>query len=93
MSSGSQHRKKEDDGAYGEWMPVEKKPDKAGTPSVSAGAEDQTKASDSVFPEAPSQVSSPHLRLLCFFLNFMQTLNILLFSSWIRLASGHHTCD
>lgn len=63
MSSGSQHRKKEEDGVYGEWMPVDKKTDKAGTPSVSSGAEDQTKVSDSVFPEAPSQVSFPHFRL------------------------------
>ncbi|KAK3529772.1 hypothetical protein QTP86_003028 [Hemibagrus guttatus] len=55
VSSGSQHRKKEEDGIYGEWMPVDKKTDKAGTPSASAGAEDQTKANDSVFPEAPSQ--------------------------------------
>ncbi|KAM9455170.1 uncharacterized protein sonb isoform 2-T2 [Clarias gariepinus] len=55
VSSGSQHRKKEEDGVYGEWMPVDKKTDKAGTPSVSSGAEDQTKVSDSVFPEAPSQ--------------------------------------
>ncbi|XP_058236121.1 protein SON isoform X3 [Hemibagrus wyckioides] len=55
VSSGSQHRKKEEDGMYGEWMPVDKKTDKAGTPSASAGAEDQSKASDSVFPEAPSQ--------------------------------------
>ncbi|XP_026787429.1 protein SON isoform X2 [Pangasianodon hypophthalmus] len=55
VSSGSQHRKKEEDGVYGEWMPVDKKTDKAGAPSASAGAEDQSKASDSVFPEAPSQ--------------------------------------
>ncbi|XP_060716752.1 protein SON isoform X2 [Tachysurus vachellii] len=55
VSSGSQHRKKEEDGMYGEWMPVDKKTDKAGAPSASAGAEDQSKANDSVFPEAPSQ--------------------------------------
>lgn len=60
VSSGSQHRKKEEDGMYGEWMPVDKKTDKAGTPSASAGAEDQSKASDSVFPEAPSQVTVSH---------------------------------
>lgn len=71
VSSGSQHRKKEEDGVYGEWMPVEKKADKAGAPSVSAGAEDQSKASDSVFPEVPSQVSCPHFNLLCFFFNWI----------------------
>uniref|UniRef100_A0A8B9J409 SON DNA and RNA binding protein n=2 Tax=Astyanax mexicanus TaxID=7994 RepID=A0A8B9J409_ASTMX len=42
VSSGSQHRKKEGDGAYGEWVPVDKKNDKS-------------KDNDSVFPEAPSQ--------------------------------------
>lgn len=94
VSSGSQHRKKEEDGVYGEWMPVEKKTDKAGAPVASAGAEDQSKASDSVFPEAPSQVSSMHFRLMCSFLNLMQDLNHLFsFSSWIPLASGHHTCN
>ncbi|KAL7845906.1 hypothetical protein AOLI_G00240980 [Acnodon oligacanthus] len=55
VSSGSQHRKKEGDGAYGEWVPVDKKNDKAGSSSTSAGAEDQNKDNDSVFPEAPSQ--------------------------------------
>lgn len=75
VSSGSQHRKKEEDRVYGEWMPVEKKTDKAGPPSVSAGTEDKSKASDSVFPEAPSQVSSTHLKLLCFFSHLMQFLN------------------
>ncbi|XP_053472215.1 protein SON isoform X4 [Ictalurus furcatus] len=55
VSSGSQHRRKEEDGVYGEWMPVDKKTEKAGDPSVSAGAEEQSKANDSVFPEAPSQ--------------------------------------
>ncbi|TSK17822.1 Protein SON [Bagarius yarrelli] len=55
VSSGSQHRKKEEDGVYGEWMPVDKKTEKAGAPSAPAGAEDQGKASDSVFPQAPSQ--------------------------------------
>lgn len=64
VSSGSQHRKKEEDGLYGEWMPVDKKTDKAGAPAASAGAEDQSKANDSVFPEAPSQVTAPHCRLL-----------------------------
>ncbi|XP_036413738.1 protein SON isoform X2 [Colossoma macropomum] len=55
VSSGSQHRKKEGDGAYGEWVPVDKKNDKAGSSSASAGAEDQNKDNDSVFPDAPSQ--------------------------------------
>ncbi|KAI4885653.1 hypothetical protein NFI96_027542 [Prochilodus magdalenae] len=55
VSSGSQHRKKEGDGAYGEWVPVDKKNEKAGSSSASAGAEDQNKNNDSVFPEAPSQ--------------------------------------
>ncbi|KAF7689690.1 hypothetical protein HF521_013043 [Silurus meridionalis] len=55
VSSGSQHRKKEEDGVYGEWVPVDKKTEKAGAPSASAEAEDQSKAKDSVFPEAPTQ--------------------------------------
>ncbi|KAK2908477.1 hypothetical protein Q8A67_004314 [Cirrhinus molitorella] len=54
VSSGSQHRKKEADGAYGEWVPVEKKTEKPST-SGSSGTEETTKESDSVFPEAPSQ--------------------------------------
>ncbi|XP_028837594.1 protein SON isoform X2 [Denticeps clupeoides] len=52
VSSGSQHRKKECDGAYGEWVPVEKNGEKS---SSSAGADAPGKSSDSVFPEAPSQ--------------------------------------
>ncbi|XP_065110151.1 uncharacterized protein sonb isoform X2 [Paramisgurnus dabryanus] len=54
VSSGSQHRKKEADGAYGEWVPVEKKTEKppASGPAVT---EEPTKSNDSVFPEAPSQ--------------------------------------
>lgn len=56
VSSGSQHRKKEADGAYGEWVPVEKKTEKPPV-TAAAGTEETTKDSDSVFPEAPSQVS------------------------------------
>ncbi|KAK7166805.1 hypothetical protein R3I93_006544 [Phoxinus phoxinus] len=64
VSSGSQHRKKEADGAYGEWVPVEKKSEKppasvSTSASVSASASSETKETskenDSVFPEAPSQ--------------------------------------
>uniref|UniRef100_A0A8C1NH44 Protein SON-like n=1 Tax=Cyprinus carpio TaxID=7962 RepID=A0A8C1NH44_CYPCA len=54
VSSGSQHRKKEADGAYGEWVPVEKKIEKPSA-SSSSGPEETSKDSDSVFPEAPSQ--------------------------------------
>ncbi|XP_059409456.1 protein SON isoform X2 [Carassius carassius] len=54
VSSGSQHRKKEADGAYGEWVPVEKKVEKLSA-SSSSGTEETCKNSDSVFPEAPSQ--------------------------------------
>ncbi|XP_051982377.1 protein SON isoform X2 [Xyrauchen texanus] len=54
VSSGSQHRKKEADGAYGEWVPVEKKTEKP-SESGSAGTEEASKDNDSVFPEAPSQ--------------------------------------
>lgn len=54
VSSGSQHRKKEGDGAYGEWVPVEKKAEKPSASSSSA-TEETSKDSDSVFPEAPSQ--------------------------------------
>ncbi|XP_073698800.1 uncharacterized protein sonb [Garra rufa] len=54
VSSGSQHRKKEADGAYGEWVPVEKKTEKPST-SDSSGTEETSKENDSVFPEAPSQ--------------------------------------
>ncbi|KAI2668813.1 Protein SON [Labeo rohita] len=54
VSSGSQHRKKEADGAYGEWVPVEKKTEKPST-SGSSGTEETSKDNDSVFPEAPSQ--------------------------------------
>ncbi|XP_026060508.1 LOW QUALITY PROTEIN: protein SON [Carassius auratus] len=54
VSSGSQHRKKEADGAYGEWVPVEKKVEKPSA-SSSSGTEETSKNSDSVFPEAPSQ--------------------------------------
>ncbi|KAG1937966.1 protein SON [Pimephales promelas] len=64
VSSGSQHRKKEADGAYGEWVPVEKKTEKppasvsaSASASVSASSEtkETSKENDSVFPEAPSQ--------------------------------------
>ncbi|KAF4119143.1 protein SON isoform X2 [Onychostoma macrolepis] len=54
VSSGSQHRKKEADGAYGEWVPVEKKIEKPSVATTS-GTEETSKDSDSVFPEAPSQ--------------------------------------
>ncbi|XP_051993100.1 protein SON-like isoform X2 [Xyrauchen texanus] len=54
VSSGSQHRKKEADGAYGEWVPVEKKTEKPSA-SGSAETEESSKDNDSVFPEAPSQ--------------------------------------
>ncbi|ROL45364.1 Protein SON [Anabarilius grahami] len=54
VSSGSQHRKKEADGAYGEWVPVEKKTEKPPV-TAAAGTEETTKDNDSVFPEAPSQ--------------------------------------
>ncbi|XP_056319663.1 protein SON-like isoform X1 [Danio aesculapii] len=54
VSSGSQHRKKEGDGAYGEWVPVEKKAEKTSA-SSSSTTEETSKDSDSVFPEAPSQ--------------------------------------
>ncbi|XP_051557842.1 protein SON-like isoform X2 [Myxocyprinus asiaticus] len=54
VSSGSQHRKKEADGAYGEWVPVEKKTEKP-SESGSSGTEEASKDKDSVFPEAPSQ--------------------------------------
>ncbi|XP_043093851.1 protein SON isoform X2 [Puntigrus tetrazona] len=54
VSSGSQHRKKEADGAYGEWVPVEKKAEKPSA-SSSSGTEETGKDNDSVFPEAPSQ--------------------------------------
>ncbi|XP_016422162.1 protein SON-like isoform X1 [Sinocyclocheilus rhinocerous] len=54
VSSGSQHRKKEADGAYGEWVPVEKKIEKPSA-SSSSGTEETSKDNDSVFPEAPSQ--------------------------------------
>ncbi|XP_051765871.1 protein SON isoform X2 [Ctenopharyngodon idella] len=54
VSSGSQHRKKEADGAYGEWVPVEKKTEKPPA-LVASVTEEPTKDNDSVFPEAPSQ--------------------------------------
>lgn len=54
VSSGSQHRQKEADGAYGEWVKVEKKPEKPSA-SSSSGPEETSKEKDSVFPEAPSQ--------------------------------------
>ncbi|XP_030635555.1 protein SON isoform X1 [Chanos chanos] len=56
VSSGSQHRKKEGEGAYGEWVPVDKRAEKAGSSSLApGGAENQSKDIDSVFPDAPSQ--------------------------------------
>ncbi|KAA0722658.1 Protein SON [Triplophysa tibetana] len=55
VSSGSQHRKKEADGAYGEWVPVEKKKTEKPSASGPAGTEESSKENDSVFPEAPSQ--------------------------------------
>ncbi|XP_052452856.1 protein SON isoform X1 [Carassius gibelio] len=54
VSSGSQHRNKEPDGAYGEWVSVKKKTEKPSA-SGSSGTEKTTKDNDSVFPEAPSQ--------------------------------------
>ncbi|XP_051561300.1 protein SON-like isoform X2 [Myxocyprinus asiaticus] len=54
VSSGSQHRKKEADGVYGEWVPVKKKTEKPSA-SGSAETEESSKDNDSVFPEAPSQ--------------------------------------
>ncbi len=63
MSSGSQHRQKEADGAYGEWVKVEKKTEKPSA-SSSSGPEETSKEKDSVFPEAPSQVSVQLLKRL-----------------------------
>ncbi|XP_036396016.1 protein SON-like isoform X2 [Megalops cyprinoides] len=54
VSSGSQHRKREGDGAYGEWVPVDKKGDKAAGTTASA-ADEEGKENDSVFPDAPLQ--------------------------------------
>ncbi|KAG7467008.1 hypothetical protein MATL_G00148800 [Megalops atlanticus] len=54
VSSGSQHRKREGDGAYGEWVPVDKKGDKAAGTTASA-ADEEGKDNDSVFPDAPLQ--------------------------------------
>ncbi|XP_059408237.1 protein SON-like isoform X2 [Carassius carassius] len=54
VSSGSQHRNKEADGAYGEWVSVKKKTEKPSA-SGSSGTEKTSKDNDSVFPEAPSQ--------------------------------------
>ncbi|KAI1899694.1 hypothetical protein AGOR_G00064410 [Albula goreensis] len=56
VSSGSQHRKKEGDGAYGEWVPVDKKTDKTAAAAATASEEEgKSKDSDSVFPDAPLQ--------------------------------------
>ncbi|KPP61630.1 hypothetical protein Z043_120250, partial [Scleropages formosus] len=58
VSSGSQHRRKENEGAYGEWVPVDRKMDKdkaAASSSAGAVAEEEGKQSDSVFPDAPLQ--------------------------------------
>ncbi|KAG5833412.1 hypothetical protein ANANG_G00275660 [Anguilla anguilla] len=54
VSSGSQHRKKEGEGAYGEWVPVDKKNEKTAA-ATAAAAEEESKDSDSVFPDAPLQ--------------------------------------
>ncbi|XP_061081981.1 protein SON-like isoform X2 [Conger conger] len=57
VSSGSQHRKKEGEGAYGEWVPVDKKTEKAAAATPAAAPDEETKGkdSDSVFPDAPLQ--------------------------------------
>ncbi|KAJ8410491.1 hypothetical protein AAFF_G00193950 [Aldrovandia affinis] len=54
VSSGSQHRKKEGDGVYGEWVPVDKKTEKSAATTATA-VEEEGKDSDSVFPDAPLQ--------------------------------------
>ncbi|KAL4609170.1 protein SON-like isoform X2 [Arapaima gigas] len=57
VSSGSQHRRKENDGAYGEWVPMDRKTEKKAAASSSTGAvtEEEGKESDNVFPDAPLQ--------------------------------------
>lgn len=68
VSSGSQHRKKEGEGAYGEWVPVDKKTEKTAAATPTAAEEDgkgkdKEKESDSVFPDAPLQVGNAALPL------------------------------
>lgn len=99
VSSGSQHRKKEADGAYGEWVPVEKKIEKppASVPasvsaSVSASSEtkEASKENDSVFPEAPSQVSVQLLKCIKL-ISYKPHLQLVSISSCLSfLARGHH---
>lgn len=52
MFPGSQHKNKEADGGYGEWLPVKKK-----TVKPSASGSSRTVDIYSVFPKAPSRVS------------------------------------
>ena len=54
VSSGSQHRKKEADSVYGEWVPVEKNGE-------------ENKDDDNVFSSnLPSEVSKRNIVLFCF---------------------------
>uniref|UniRef100_A0A3B3RHW9 Protein SON-like n=1 Tax=Paramormyrops kingsleyae TaxID=1676925 RepID=A0A3B3RHW9_9TELE len=59
VSSGSQHRKKESEGDYGEWVPIDRKAerDKAASASIlrSTAGEEECKDSSSVFPDVPLQ--------------------------------------
>lgn len=61
VSSGSQHRKKEGEGAYGEWVPVEKSSEKASKKApahTSPSAEEppaEVQPEENVFPEPPVQ--------------------------------------
>ncbi|XP_029942971.1 protein SON [Salarias fasciatus] len=57
VSSGSQHRKKEGDGAYGEWVPVEKASEKSSKKGSPAGSEPPAEdpAEENVFPEPQLQ--------------------------------------
>ncbi|XP_048834971.1 serine/arginine repetitive matrix protein 2-like isoform X2 [Brienomyrus brachyistius] len=57
VSSGSQHRKKESEGDYGEWVPIDRKAerDKAASVSISVSTAGEEECKDSVFPDAPLQ--------------------------------------
>lgn len=84
VSSGSQHRKKESEGDYGEWVPIDRKAerDKAASASISGSTagEEECKDSNSVFPDASLQVGrgldwhTAHMGLSFWPLLFVNTL-------------------
>lgn len=76
MSSGSQHRKKEADSVYGEWVPVEKNGE-------------ENKDDDNVFSSSlPSEVSKRNIMYFFPFIYLNLHFIVILYLIWILFHSS-----